>query len=461
MRDSSLDSSRESDPLRRIVNIRVGEGVVVLLAAAVFYCLLMSFFIMRPIREEMAQQGDVRNLKWLFVGTLGGMLIANPIFSWVAARTTRRFFIPAVYRFFMFNIVVFLALFAYFGVGAEASGEFNPHIARAFYVWASVFNLFIVAVMWGLFADIFTSAQGKRLFGLIGVGGTLGAASGAATTVFVAGHLPNPLLLLILSLLLLEVAVQCLRGLMRRYRIGEPDECTPGRAERDSAGEPAEPGGSAWDGLIMILRSPYLLAVCAFMLLLTITSTFVYFMLHNVISESGMESSDRIALFARMDLAINGLTLLIQLFLTGRIMRMIGVGATLGALPLVTMIGFGAVAIAPVVAVVVVFNTLRRVSNFALSRPAREVLYTVVPRSQKYKSKSLIDTFFYRGGDVAGAFLFDALFKVLAGIGAVALAAVPIAAVWGGTAIWLGRRQREKEAAAPAVIDTPSAILPP
>ncbi len=445
--------------LRRLLRLEPGETKPVCFSAIMFFCLLCSYYLVRPIRGAVAT-GEVENLEWLYLGTLIGMLVANPIFAALVTWLPRRRFIPITFRFFAANLLVFFAIL-----------YFQPqHLPTriAFYIWVSVFNLFIVSVFWALMADVFHTNQSKRLFGYIGAVGTIGAIVGAwvADTISGAassGRLSPRLLffVLICSALLLECAVHAARAVMRNA--GEADEPI---GARDSH---VEVRSSALDwtrrllaGITLIARSPYLLGICCYLLLYTVTSTFLDFQLNHAMNAELPTDAARSQLWARLDFWINGLTLLIQIALTGRVMSRLGVGVTLATLPLVTLLGFFALAmiqsgrwqltggeimgLSAALFITASFYVLRRASNFALARPARETLYTVVSRDEKYKSKSFIDTFVYRGGDQIGAFSFAFVQKTLQwSMSRVSIAIVPLAAAWIVLAIALGVAQRVRQ----------------
>jgi ATP:ADP antiporter, AAA family len=320
-------------------------------------------------------------------------------------------------------------------------------IGRLFFIWTSIFNLFVVSIFWSLMADLYRPSQGQRLFGLVAVGGTLGAVLGASITSGLA-HFLSPASLLLVSALLLEIAARAARALD-----GEEEKLTRA-AEQDEAvaARPTEKiiGGGVLEGIGHVARSPYLLGIAGLMLLFTITSTFLYFQQADIVARAfKSDPQARTRLFANLDLAVNVLTLVTQVFLTGRVLRWLGVGIALAFLPLMTLIGSAILASAPVLAVLVVFQVLRRAGNFAIQRPAREVLYTVLPRTEKYKAKNFNDTFVYRLGDQVGAWSYTAIAWVGFGLSGLALTMVPLSAAWLLLALWLGARYRRAREAAP------------
>ena len=404
----------------KLIPAERGELKLALLSAAYFFCVLSAYYVLRPIRDEMGVAGGVDNLPWLFTGTLVVMLLANPLFAAVVARWPVRRFIPLTYRFFALNLVAFWLVLRF--------GDADIWTGRVFFVWLSVFNLFIVSVFWAFMADTWSTTQAKRLFGFIAVGGTLGALFGAGLTALLAGVV-GPANLLLVSVALLEVAVWLSRSL-------------GGRADGAGARRDETPiGGGVFAGIAHVARSPYLLGICAYMLLYTIAATVLYFQQAEIAATHFDDRVARTEFFASIDLAVNALTIVVQVFLTARVIQWLGVGATLAFLPALFIVGFTGLGFWPTVAVLVVFQVARRAANFALARPARETLYTVVSREDKYKAKNLIDTFVYRAGDQVGAWGYAALGWFGLGLSGIAFAAVPVAVLWAGIAVWLGREQ--------------------
>ena len=420
--------------LQRIVDVRDEEVAALLWSCVYFFCVLSAYYIIRPVRDEMGVAGGVDNLPWLFTGTLVGMILFNPPYAALVARLRRLRFVSLSYRFFMANILVFFLLLR---VATEAQ---NIWIGRIFFIWTSVFNLFVVSIFWAFMADLFTSAQGKRLFGFIGVGGTLGGIVGAGLTVGLA-ELLGPANLLLVSIALLEVGVFAVRRLSV-ISGGFRDRQPTAHSERAI-------GGGVLSGFTHALRSPYLLGICAYMLLFTIAATFLYFHQADIVDRSFDDRAVRTAFFARIDLLVNLLTLGTQMFFTGRLLKALGVALTLILLPAVCVVGFTTLGFAPTLLVIVVFQTLRRAGNYAVARPTRELLYTVIAREDKFKAKSFIDTFVYRAGDQIGAWSYALMGVIGLGLTGIAFVAVPISAVWLGVGFWLGHRQEALAQAGP------------
>ena len=436
--------------LSRIVSLRPGEGRHVAWAWLYLFAVFTAYYVIRPIRDEAGVAGGVANLSWLFTGTLLAMMAVNPPFAALVAKLPRSRFIGVTYRFFMLNLLVFLVLFR------TITGDGNVWVGRAFFIWTSVFNLFVVSVFWSFMADLFTNEQGKRLFGFIAAAATVGGIVGSLVTASAVESLGVPALLLVAALLL-ELGVFASRrlGAIRGPRDADaaswggvvPQLATPARRDAPhpsppgAAGEARAIGGGVLSGVTHALGSPYLLNICLYMLLYTILSTFLYFQQAAIVDASFASRAARTVFFARVDLLVNVMTLGAQIFVTGRVTRRLGVATTLTFVPALTAVGFLWLGLAPTVAVVVGFLVLRRSGNFAFARPSREVLFTVVSREDKYKAKNFIDTVVYRLGDQVGAWASSLVAMAGLGTGAIAWAAVPLALAWVANAWWLGRRQ--------------------
>lgn len=420
-----------SKETRARIAVTPAELRVVRWAGAYFFFVLAGYSILRPLREQMGVAGGVRNLPYLFLATLCVMLIANPIYGRLVSRLPRDRFIPLVYRFFMLNLLVFYGCMF---VGLDI------WLARIFFVWVSVFNLFVVAVFWSFMADNFGSDAAKRLYAWIAVGGTLGSIVGSLLTwgwIAVLGG--YEVWLMLVSVILLEMAVQCVKRLTR---------ILGGDGLRPRVTEATRPlGGSAFQGLAQVVRSPYLLRICLYLLGYTITGSLLYFMQAQIVAGHFATRADQTQAFALIDLATQVTTLVVQVCVTRRLIASVGLGRTLGVLPIIAGLGFVAVAAAPVFWVIVVVQMLRRAARYAVSKPAREVLFSVVPRSEKYKAKAVIDTFVYRTGDVVGAGAYKLVGVFSATLGAVAAVALPVSAAWALVALSLGRAQAARAGA--------------
>lgn len=411
--------------LQRLLPVQPEEQQGLAWSFLYFFSLLCGYYVLRPVRDEMGIQGGVENLPWVFTGTFVVMLAAVPLYGWAVARLPRRRLLPAVYLFFITNLFAFYLLMRA-GLVPEAT-------ARAFFIWTSVFNLFVVSVFWSFMADLFSNVQARRLFGFIAAGGSAGAVTGPALTTALAPLLGPPNLLLVAAFFLL-VAMLCIGRLLAWFAV------QPGNTEQ-AAAVARGTGGGVWAGLRQVLVSRYLLGICLYVLLYTTLSTFLYFEQAHIIQDTFDEPGERTRLFAAIDLAVNALTIVIQLFLTARVVRWLGVGGTLALVPLGVATGLLALGAFPGLVTLVSVQVLRRAGNYAVSRPAREMLFTVVDREARYKSKNVIDTLVYRGGDAASAWLYTGLAALGLGVSAIAFIGVPLALLWAYNGVLLGRCQ--------------------
>ena len=429
---------RAAGLLGRLADVRPAERRAVGWAFGYFAALLGGYYVLRAVREEMGIRGGVERLHESFLATFLVMLAAVPLYSALVARVPRARAIPLVYRAFLACLLGFLALVA-LGVAPAVT-------ARAFYVWVSVYGLFVVSVFWSYLADLFTSEQGKRLFGFVAAGGSAGAIGGPLLATLLVGWVGVPGLLA-LAALLLEVATRCAGAL---GRAAPPRGDAPAAPARGAGGgglqEGAPLGGGALAGLTLTLRSPYLLALAGLTLLGTATATVVYFQQARLVSALLPDSATRVRLFAAVDLAVNLASLAVQSAGFGRLVRRLGLGAALALHPLLALVGLLAVAVAPTLAVVTLVQALRRVAHYAVERPSREVLFTVVGRGEKYQAKGFIDTIVYRGGDALSAQGSALLAAAGLGLGATALAAAPLCVAWLALVAWVRRRHVALEA---------------
>ncbi len=421
--------------------IRPGEGRALTWSFLYVFVLFLAYYVLRPIRDELGVAGGVRNLPWLFTGTLAAMLLVSPMFGFLVRRWPRERFIAIAYRFFMLNLLLFAAALFF------AAPPQMVWVGRAFFIWVSVFNLFVVSVFWSLMVDLFDAEQGKRLFGLLAAGATAGGMAGSAL-VSVSVQVFNPYWLLLVAAALLEVAVLAAKWLLRHAQREGPESqgrhCERGNPlpmDQDTPVPTQTIGGGTFAGLIHTFRSPYLLGISAFILLYSITSTFLYFQQAEIADSYFSSRTERTAFFARIDLWVNALTLAFQLFVTARLTRWLGVMTVLCVLPALSAAGFGLLAAWPSVWPFVAVQVARRVSNFAFAKPSREVLFTVLPREDRYKAKNFIDTVIYRSGDQIGSWGYAGLGALGLGMADISLLAVPLCLLWVALGVWLGRRQ--------------------
>jgi AAA family ATP:ADP antiporter len=415
--------------LQRFTNIRREEAGPVLVAGLFFFCVLTALMVIRPAREALGMQRGIEALRWLFMGTVLATLLVNPVFGWLVSRFRRLVFVNATYLFFAAGLVAFHLLLV---LTPDAIGQ---RTGQVFYVWFSVFNLFATMLFWALMADRFALEQSKRLFGAIAVGGTLGAIFGP----WLAGRLAEPLGTPVLLLVAAGFLVAALGAAFWVARLRPELPRSVAACE-----EQALIGGSAWEGLQSVARSPYLLAICGYVLILAVMATFLYFTRLQMVAALGTGVDMRTAMFARIDLITQVTTLVLQAIVTGHLMKRLGVPATLALLPITAALGFLGLAIVGSLAALIAFEAVFRAVQRGIMRPSRETLFTVVPRADRYKAKAFIDTFVYRAGDVVGAQTEGLLGRLGMGLTALATVALPLAAAWMTLGIWLGYVQRAR-----------------
>ena len=391
-----------------------------------FFCLLCGYYILRPVRDEMAIEGGVQHLPWMMTATFLTLLVATPLFGYVSARVARDRLLLAVYAFFASHLVGFFLLM---------SGHVAPQwIARAFFVWLSVYNLFVVSVFWSFMADIFRPEQGARLFSIIAAGGSTGAMVGPLLTTGLTYLVPVPALMLV-SAGLLGACWFCIRALDRWSN-------QHARPSFERTGDAI--GGSMWAGMRLSVSSPYLLGICAYLFFLTTTATFLYLEQTRLVGEQFGSAQARTRLFAVVDLAVNIMTFLVQLFMTGPMISRFGFASALILLPAASIFGFAMIGLMPVLLTFILFTIVRRVSEYAVAKPAREVLFTVVEREEKYKAKNFIDTAVSRGGDAATGWIVNGVKAMGISATQIAWTLIPLACVWAWLG-WLLARQEERK----------------
>lgn len=409
--------------LSRLIVAEPHEVAAVLGGHVLFFLLFASYFMLRPVRETFGIAGGIDNLQWLFLGTFVASLVVVPLYGWLAKTVQRRRLLPITY---VFSAVVM----AGFGLSLMTDPD-NVWVARAFYIWLSVFNLFVISIAWSLMADVFNADQGHRLFGQIAAGASLGGLAGPLLSGLLVGPLGHAGLLLLSTALLLGTLVAARYLFVWRTRHGEPED----------KGDPPETriGGSIWAGLLLILRSPYLLGISAFVLLLTGVSTFLYFEQARVVEATFPDPTAQTQVFSAIDFVVQSLTIFIQIFVTGRLTKRLGVTVLLAAVPVAMMFGFGLLALAATFPVLAFVMIARRVGEYALVRPGREMLFTNVDAETKYKAKNAIDTVVYRGGDVIAAWANVGIVAIGTAAAASIVGAM-VAAAWALVGWLLGRR---------------------
>ncbi|MBB5696426.1 NTP/NDP exchange transporter [Muricoccus pecuniae] len=425
-------SRRHRNLLPILANLRQEEIRPVLIAALFFFCVLTALMLLRPARDALGMQRGIEGIRWLFIGTALATLAVNPIFGWLVSRLRRLEFIGATYGFFVLSLVGFWALLT---IAPDAVGQGSGQV---FYVWSSVFNLFVTMVFWALMADRFSSDQGERLFALISVGGTLGAIFGPWLTARLAEPLGTPSLLLISGgFLLLAIATAWLLVRSAPDRHGEASApAFPAEEERV--------GGSAWEGLRAVFRSGYLTAIAGYIMLMTVLATVIYFTRLQMVAAVADSTDARAAILGSIDMWTQVAVLVLQLTLTGKIIKRFGLGVALAILPAVTILGFIGLAIYGSFLVLILLEATSRAVQRGITRPAREALFTVVDREEKFKAKAFTDTFIYRAGDVLGAQTEGVLGRLGLTLGGLISLVVPLALAWAALGLWLGRAQMRR-----------------
>jgi AAA family ATP:ADP antiporter len=410
--------------LERILCIEPGEVKIVLSSFAYFFFLMASYFILRPLRDTMGTVYGVAHLQELFTGTFLLSLVAAPVFAGFASRVRLATFLPWVYWFIAITMVIFYTLFR--------SVTNDRWVAAAFYIWLSTFNLITISVFWSLMADIFSAVQARRLFGFIAAGGTLGTITAPAfITLFVKAVGTN-------NLLLISAAGFAICALLVRLLEAEKQKLTSKGAQTQPTTLTHSLGGNPFDGFALLFRSRYLLMIALFLLLMTWISTVIYFQLGDLISKDFASRAARTQAYATIDLATNSIAILIQLFGTGRFVQRFGVTAGLLLNPVIMVMAFLAVAFSPILLVLGSIQVVRRFSEYAIAKPSRDMLFTIVDQQAKYKAKNVIETVVYRFGDLTSAWLSAAILPF--GVAGLAFFGVAVCLLWFPVAFVLGRQ---------------------
>ncbi len=418
--------------VRQVVPVEREELPALFWSFLYFFCVLAAYYILRPVRDEMGVLSGAHTLPWLFAAVFLTMLAVIPLFGWVAGHFPIRRLLPTVYGFFVLNLLGFFV--------ALHSGWDLQVLGPIFFVWLSVFNLFVVSVFWSFMADVFPTHAARRLFGCISAGGSLGAMTGPFITAVAVKGVGVQGLLLVSGLFLL-FAVGCILAILQWYSAHHGVNL--GSAHLSSQKYPDAGPPSLWIGAMRILRSPYLRGIALYLMCYSILSTFLYSQQTILLPEVMPNSEDRIQLFASVDLGINVLAFTLQLFAIGWLLSRFGVVMMLAVMPLLSFIGFGVFGVWTVLPVLIGFGVLRRAGEFSITKPTRETLFTVVPREEKYQAKNVIDTVVHRGADATGTGIVSLLHSWGMGLSHMAFTAMPIALLWLGTGLWLGRRHEQ------------------
>ncbi|MFT8368803.1 MAG: MFS transporter [Acetobacter papayae] len=391
-----------------------------------FFFLFTSYAILRPVRDTMGIASGVHHLQWLFSATFITMLVAVPIHGWLNAHVPRTRFVDWIYGFFALNMLSFaLGLFFW---------PSSPWLARVFFVWLSVFNLFVVSVSWSLMADVFDMAQARRLFGFIAGGASAGGIAGP-----IFGALMVNILsvsgLLVASALMLGCAAFAKSRLMR-WRLTRDTA-----AEQESRQQPVS--GNPFSGFTLVIGSPYLLCLAGFVMLLTTASTFLYFEQARLVAENFPTRGAQIRVFSAIDGIVQALSLICQLFITGSFARRFGLLGLLTVVPLLIVAGFLVLASCPTFGVVAVVMGIRRVGEYAFIRPGREMLFTRMPIAVKYRAKNFLDTVVYRAGDAVSGWVSSTLMLLAHSPLYISFAGAFLALIWAGCGYLLAQHKNE------------------
>ena len=392
-----------------------------------FFCLLCSYFILRPLRDEMGIVNGAVNMQWLFTGTFVAMLCIVPIFALLMARNSIKRVLIISCSFFIATIFVF-----YFLINTE--GITKP-IAIAFFIWLSVFNLFVVSLFWSFMADLFSGPTSKRFFGIITSGGSLGALTGPLIANYLSKQSSMDVLLLTAALFL--VLALCFISIILSLSNNTYDT-------KASTGKALDLK-SLFAGVQNIGKSKYLMSIVAFMLLYTSISTVLYFEQAHIVEDTLKEPSQRIDYFSSIDFTVNAIAIFGQLLLTASVIKRFGLAKVLASVPFLMGLGLIFLGTNSSLWVIAALMVLHRAGNFMLLRPSREILYTVTSMEEKYKAKNFIDTAIYRGGDTLVGWLFAGLVAIGWGLGAIAFLAIPLSFLWSFVGHSLGKQQYEKE----------------
>lgn len=428
-----------SQRMARAINAQPGELVAALAGFALFFCLFCGYFMLRPIRESMGIQAGVENLQWLFTATFVVMLLAVPLFAWLNSRVPRIHFIDWVYGFFCLNLLSFALAFS-------AMAE-SLWMARVFYVWISVYNLFVVSVAWSLMADVFDSPQAKRLFAFIAAGASVGGLTGPALSALLVGAIGAGGLALLAALLL--AAAMLLKHYLMSWR-ERGGAGRPGATAAESTRRPV--AGNPFSGMTRVFQSSYLVGISLFVVLLATVTTFLYFEQARLVGELFPNREEQVRVFGLIDFVVQAGALLAQVFITGRVAQRLGVRMLLAAVPVLVCAGFLILAMAPTFAALAGLMIVRRIGEYAFVRPGREMLFAPLDAESKYKAKNFIDTVVYRGGDAVSGWVKSLIDMLGYGAVLIALIGALCAALWGLLGWHLGgRADRDETGVQPAI----------
>jgi len=416
--------------LSNLVSVKPQEIKALFASCAFFFLILCSYYIIRPIRDEMIIANGVDNIQWILLATVATLILLTPIFGWVTTRFRTKQFLSYCIFFFASHLVVFYFLF---------NVENRPAIVtQSFFVWVNVFNMFIVSLFWSFMNDVFGKEQVKRLFAFIAAGGTAGAICGPLITRSLVQNLGLAPLLLI-SAVTLSISILLVMWLAQ----WQNDSYDDGKGSRTVTDQALK--GSVFGGFTLITRSPYLAGICVFILLYATSITFVQIRQAELIAEAYSVPEQRTQLFATIDLIVNVLVFIFQLFLTSRIIAWLGFSKTLLIVPLGITLGFGLMAVAPVLGIMIAIEVFRRVGDYAVMKPAREMLFSVVSREEKYKAKNFIDTTILRSGSASSSLIYKGVTSLGVQGAGVAAISLGLGVAWCAISLWLGQQFTKKQ----------------
>ena len=415
----------------KVLGLERHEYSAVAWSFAYFFCVLSSYYMLRPVREAMAVGSGPDTIPYLFIGTFVAMLVATPVFGWVASRFPRRVFLPWVYLFFVSNILIFWVVFS------QAVGDERDYVwlGRAFFVWLSVFNLFVVSVFWSFMADIYTREQGRRLFGVISAGGSIGALLGGAATSLLVVRIGFQNLLPISAAVLL-LGVLCISRL-RKWVVSEHEDEIANTIETE---KPL--GGNPFSGITHAFSSKYLAGIAVSSIIASLLGTALYMFTAELVDQSIPNLDEQTQFFSNINVAANAIALVGQLLIVKHVVGRFGIGISLALMPIVSVAGFALLAFDPVLGVVAMLTVARRGLGFGFTKPTTDMLYSVVTPEEKYKSKNFIDTAVYRGGDLIGTWSVKLMWGL--GVSGISIVLLPFAALWAIVSLWLGRDYRRQ-----------------
>jgi AAA family ATP:ADP antiporter len=404
----------------RIALVEKHEMAAVIAAFLLFFFVLGGYFCVRPVRETVGTILGRDRVAHLYLWTWVGSIVIIPLFGWLVARLKRSVFLPLIYGFVAASLIA-IGLVLRANEGSIAVGQF-------FYVFISILSLFLTSVFWAFLLELFDSGQAKRLFGVIAAGGTAGALAGPGITFLAASTLGNSGILFV-GATMFVAAIVCQQALLRIWK-----------ARRTAHQEDRPIGGNPFAGFWLVLRSPYLLAIALFVVLLASANTFMYFEQLRLVKATFADTHERTRVFAALDWIVQGLTIVCQLFLTGRIASRLGLTVLLAIVPVAMIFGFLTFAAVGTFAVLAVLIVSRRVGEYAFVRPGREILFSRVDNETKYKAKNVIDVPVYRASDAITAQVSTALEGGALGVTAVALLGAAVSVLWAVNGWWLGKK---------------------